>query len=232
MTIPQTATGAIETIKNLLPNEIVVAGCMAQDNIKALYKEEEAYTITFAKERRLEFALGRHCARRALAALGQAAVPIPIGDNRAPVWPKGFVGSITHTEGCSLAAVTSTFFYKSIGIDVEYLDAVDKNGYRIVLTEQEYAYVDNVYTPFFYGTLIFSIKECIYKCCNPIMKEFIDFQDVEVKVDWVHNKFQATIINTSLPTIYGCETFMGRFSIDTQFVYTTLLLSRECQIER
>ncbi|WP_352542194.1 hypothetical protein [Mesorhizobium sp. M0018] len=46
-----------------------------------------------------EFLAGRAMADAALQALGQLTTEIPIGPDRAPVWPKGSVGSITHARG-------------------------------------------------------------------------------------------------------------------------------------
>ena len=49
------------------------------------------------QKRKAEFLAGRYCARAALAQLdGSLAVNIGIGANREPLWPPGFVGSITH----------------------------------------------------------------------------------------------------------------------------------------
>ena len=44
-------------------------------------------------------------ARAALTALGHQACAIPVGERRAPDWPRGVVGTITHDKGAALAAV-------------------------------------------------------------------------------------------------------------------------------
>ena len=67
---------------------------------------DEALSIVNAVPRRyLEFATGRECARRAMAALGHATASIPRAQDRVRMWPDDLVGSITHTE---LWAATST----------------------------------------------------------------------------------------------------------------------------
>src|SRR5277367_2552834 len=59
------------------------------------------------RARRTEFLAGRACARSALRKLadGRADDAIPIGPDRAPVWPAGIVGAITHAHGFAAAAV-------------------------------------------------------------------------------------------------------------------------------
>src|SRR3712207_1286527 len=63
-----------------------------------LLPEEEGSVRTAGVKRRREFAAGRQCARRALAHLGFAGVPLPASADRAPCWPVGVCGSISHTE--------------------------------------------------------------------------------------------------------------------------------------
>ena len=60
----------------------------------------------YPEERRNEFIAGRHCAREALARIGVSSCALPPDKNRAPQWPEGVIGSISHTGGlcCSVAA--------------------------------------------------------------------------------------------------------------------------------
>lgn len=69
--------------------------------------------------RRAEFAAGRAAAREALARAGHPPTPIAMGPDRAPVWPEGIVGSITHAQGMALAAVARASAVLCLGIDME-----------------------------------------------------------------------------------------------------------------
>src|SRR5438477_2435288 len=72
------------------------------------------------EKRRLDFLLGRHCARHAVTQLiGDPPDDIGVGKHNAPVWPTGIVGSITHTDGFVSAAVTRASLARGIGIDSE-----------------------------------------------------------------------------------------------------------------
>ncbi|MGZ3698130.1 MAG: hypothetical protein ACXWP5_08345, partial [Bdellovibrionota bacterium] len=75
-----------------------------------------------APKRRAEFVAGRLCAAEALRAAGAAAgagAAIGIGSTRAPLWPAGFVGAITHTEGFVSAAVAPSASVGGVGLDTE-----------------------------------------------------------------------------------------------------------------
>lgn len=96
-------------IARLFPAGVVV--CVAEPAMyrAELFPEEAVAVASAVTKRREEFAAGRAAARRALAALGVPAAPLPRGERRAAVWPKGFVGSITHCAGfCAAAAASDT----------------------------------------------------------------------------------------------------------------------------
>src|SRR4051812_21125431 len=62
-----------------------------------LFAEEAAPLANAVLTRRQQFTAGRQLARQAWARLGQAPVPLLNDVQRVPVWPKGVVGTITHT---------------------------------------------------------------------------------------------------------------------------------------
>jgi enterobactin synthetase component D len=71
-------------------------------------------------ERRAEYVAGRHCAARAVGAI----LPTFTGDifpgpDRAPSWPAGVVGAITHAHGFASAAAATTSRVRGVGIDAE-----------------------------------------------------------------------------------------------------------------
>ena len=63
----------------------------------ALFPDEQAAVSRAVEKRRAEFAAGRSLARIALTEIGHAPCAIAQAD-RAPVWPLGIVGSITHSN--------------------------------------------------------------------------------------------------------------------------------------
>ena len=135
-------------------------------------------------KRRLEFLAGRLCARRALQRAGYTGnAIIPIGEQRAPVWPPGFSGSIAHGSGKAWAVVSPQASCRGLGIDLEKIvdPATARKLWSTVLRPQEYeqarpaALSDE---PFL--SLVFSAKESLYKCLHPITLARLGFQDAEL----------------------------------------------------
>ena len=83
----------------------------------ALWPDEAAAVARAIPKRRGEFAQGRSAARAAMGLLGHPPMAIPAGSDRAPIWPKGLVGSITHTNGLCAAALSQNA--AALGIDAE-----------------------------------------------------------------------------------------------------------------
>src|ERR1700731_682487 len=69
--------------------------------------------------RQLEFLCGRICAERALRDLGVLNSNVRRAIDRAPVWPPGVVGSISHTHEFAAAAIGLSTKFQSLGVDSE-----------------------------------------------------------------------------------------------------------------
>jgi enterobactin synthetase component D len=132
--------------------------------------------------RRAEFWAGRWCATAALAALGCGA-PVGRADDGAPVWPDGFVGSITHTHGHVLVVVAPRTTFRAVGVDVERLatDAVAAEAGPGVLTAAERAVLARALGDDAGGfTAGFSAKEALYKCLYPLAGQLMGFDAARV----------------------------------------------------
>jgi enterobactin synthetase component D len=143
-----------------------------------LLPEEEAVLGDALPKRRLEFAAGRAAARLAMAHLGQDPVAVTSNGDRAPVWPEGLVGSLTHTDNLALCALARHEHLAGIGIDLEQANAVTEDLFGVLFTRRELARIGSPLQ----ATLSFSAKEAIYKAIHPLAGSFIDFPEVEI--DW------------------------------------------------
>src|ERR1700761_3617241 len=94
-------------IEEILPSFLASADLFGDAPDVTLFPDEEALLGRAVEKRRREFAAGRGCARRALAALGLPPAPLLPGEGGAPRWPDGVVGSITHCAGYAAAAVAA-----------------------------------------------------------------------------------------------------------------------------
>ena len=136
----------------------------------------------FSPKRLSDFSTGRYCAIKALEQLGIKDATIPIGKDKAPVWPDGIVGSISHCDSLTGAIVAKRSDHISLGLDIEEIGRVTPDLWDLVFTEKEKNYLTSLSdkNKLVQSTAIFSIKEAFYKFQYPLTKTFLDFLDVEV----------------------------------------------------
>jgi 4'-phosphopantetheinyl transferase EntD len=132
-----------------------------------------------------DFSTGRYCAMKALELLGIQDAVIPIGEDRAPIWPEGIVGSISHCDSLTGAIVAKKSDHISLGLDIEEIGRVTPDLWDLVFTENEKNYLSGLSEEVMLvqSTAIFSIKEAFYKFQHPLTKTFLDFLDVEIYIE-------------------------------------------------
>ncbi len=137
------------------------------------------------KKRQYEFMMSRYCAKLCLEQLGLRPPPL-IGSHmdRSPLWPDGFVGSISHTEGWAGAIVGKQSTVLSLGLDFEYEIERDTSS-LIHHICRDTAELDAIIAHFSCSvgralTIIFSAKESFYKAVHPRLKNFFGFQAARV----------------------------------------------------
>ena len=130
-----------------------------------------------------QFTAGRVCSRIALARFGVATTtPILRGEDRAPIWPKGYVGSITHTDTWCAAAVAKESAVRAVGIDLEPATPLKEALWRRVCTPAERGRLRELPNAGLIGKILFSAKESVYKCQYRLTTQFLGFHAVEVEV--------------------------------------------------
>ncbi|GGF62877.1 4'-phosphopantetheinyl transferase EntD (siderophore biosynthesis) [Mameliella alba] len=144
-----------------------------------LYPAEAAAIARARPERRAEFAAGRLAARRAMAQLGLADAAIPMGADRAPVWPKGLVGSISHAEGVCLGVVARDADYRSLGIDVEGDDPLAEDLIPEICLPEELGLLP-AGARAARAKRLFSAKEAAYKAHYPLAGQVFGFHGLQV----------------------------------------------------
>lgn len=179
----------------------VRTGSRATDDapLDALHPDETARLATFGPRRRREFAAGRACARRLLADLGLPATPLGVDAHRAPRWPEGIVGSISHGARLCVVAVARSGPILGLGVDVESDTPLSEGVRRRVCTPRERGRLE-VFGEAESGRrakLLFSIKEAIYKCVHPLVKAPIGFQQAEIQLDIERGRYTVTPVGTT-----------------------------------
>jgi 4'-phosphopantetheinyl transferase EntD len=145
-------------IGQLLPAYVACAECDGNDSSASLLPGEEGGFGHAVESRVREFATTRACARRALKQLGAPAVPVPRRVNREPIWPQGYVGSITHCEGYRGAAVARRQDTFSIGIDAEPHDPLPPEILSLVTVCAERTWLSRAPEGFHWDRLVFSAR--------------------------------------------------------------------------
>ncbi|WP_137818371.1 4'-phosphopantetheinyl transferase [Pseudomonas sp. 2FG] len=135
-------------------------------------------------KRQTEFLAGRLCAREALQRLiGSDAVPA-VGADRAPQWPTGVTGSITHSHGWAAAIVARRENWRGLGLDVETLMSTARAERLLgeILTAAEQQRIRRLAPEQlgFFVTLSFSLKESLFKALYPLVQQRFYFEHAEL----------------------------------------------------
>ncbi len=173
-------------------------------------------------KRLAEFAAGREQARRLIAAITGTAEPLLVGDYRQPLWPKGIIGSISHSDVYCAVAVAARTSISDLGIDVETMDALNPEVEDIVLTKKELAATASCDD--WVRKLIFSIKEANYKCCYHMVKAYIDFKQCEVELNLSGRTHQSVIQCKNKAGEALNINVQGRWKIVDDHVFTSAII--------
>ena len=182
-----TPQGLIDALSQRLGDKIALASETVSD-AQGLLPGEEAFVETAILKRRTEFAAGRRAARRALHALGRDQTAILADTSRAPIWPDGITGSITHDQGVALAALADTRHITALGIDLTQaapLPGQTRHSILRVPVEQELDAIE--------ARAVFAIKECLFKALYPRVGRFFGFDAAIAAPDLAQQSFTATL---------------------------------------
>lgn len=166
--------------------------------------------------RRLEFAAGRTAARAALTSAGHPAMAIPVADDRAPVWPDGFFGSVTHAGDIALAAVLRGT--ASPGIDLEPDQDLPVDVVDTVLSPAERAALPDLR----HARAAFSAKEAFFKAQYPFTGAMIGFD--AAAVDLQSDGFRLTVLHP-LPGLPAGTRLSGGLGRVAGWVVTAMVIA-------
>lgn len=155
-------------IRQFLPDTVSFALRDPKQSYQLIGSEKAAVANAITK-RKAEFSAGRDAARDALGQLGFGAVEIPVGTRRAPVWPVGICGSITHSSDLCIAGISRKKDAASIGIDAER-DVPLKDELRSAILHESELHVSGAE-----AIKLFSMKEALFKTLFPLCGEFFGF---------------------------------------------------------
>ncbi|WP_417597717.1 4'-phosphopantetheinyl transferase family protein [Pararhodobacter oceanensis] len=186
---------------------------MARADVARLFHVEHSAVESAVPARQREFAAGRIAARQAMG----RDLPVVMAEDRAPVWPAGVTGSVTHAGGWALAVAGAAD--KLIGTDLEVDAALPAEVWETVLTNSERAALRDMPDAGRWARVIFSAKECAYKAQYPRTKQVFGFEVFEIALEPVAGEFTAVFQRDIAPFAAG-DCLRGRYSIGGGFVLT------------
>ena len=222
VTVP--AAGEAGVLRALLPDDVVVVETSEPAPLGILLAEERAAIASSVPQRAVEFATGRWSARRAMARIGIHDFPLLPNPDRAPMWPAGIVGSITHTEGYCAAVASLRDGYAGIGIDAEIAGRAGVELWSLLFTTEEIDWLERLplQRRSTMATVLFSAKESFYKAQYALTHAWVDFQAAMITVDgnsWNLDLIrpQGALANLRLP-------LRGRFATHDRLVVTAIAI--------
>jgi len=181
---------------SLLPDHCSVVQEFGPGSDAPLLPAEAVAARGFSAARRKEFADVRRCARDALARLGVEPQPILLDSARAPRWPAGIVGSMTHCDGYRAAAVAWEWNTASLGIDAEPNALLPVDVVALVssaVERRQLGQLAGAQPSICWDRMLFCAKEAVYKAWYPVQREWLEFSDVTIRFDPSRGSFDARL---------------------------------------
>lgn len=177
-------------------------------------------------KRQSEYLAGRVAAHIALFQFVESPFQIYTGEHRNPIWPESIVGSITHASNRAFAAVAMNGLVEYLGIDYEEIlssKTINEIATSIV-NEYEMDIINGSSLKFEQAfTIAFSAKESLFKALYPYVKEYFDFDAVELQELCVVKQLFSFILLKNLSSDFpkGKKVFGKYFMIDNN-VFTVI----------
>ncbi|MEE4407287.1 MULTISPECIES: 4'-phosphopantetheinyl transferase family protein [unclassified Serratia (in: enterobacteria)] len=179
-------------------------------------------------KRRAEYLAGRYLARALLAPLGFADFTLQRGEDRAPQWPQGIAGALSHNADTALCAVHRESGLGGVGLDVETLIPAERAEelWTAIVGEEECATLRQRPQAFNQLlTLAFSAKESLFKTLYPQVRCYFDFLDARmVAIDTQQQTFELQLLKTLTAHCHVGRRFSGRYWHEGDAVTTFIYL--------
>lgn len=182
-------------IRRLFPHGVAVAVADPLNDEPPLMGSEAHAIRRAVASRKREFRRGRACARQALGLLGLPRIEVPVGPDREPLWPPGYVGSITHCEGFVGAVASPTSVCSALGFDAEPARSLPPEVCKLVLSVGEMEQTAAASSEL----VFFSAKEAIHKALFPTTRIWMDFLDVELRIGSDPSVLTASGVGNAAP---------------------------------
>lgn len=177
-------------------------------------------------KRKIEFLLGRYCAQKSLFNLGIQVGFLDRNENRVPIWPNGYTGSISHSNEHFIAVSSSTTNYSGLGVDIEKFISqkyfLSISNFILNYDEKNLMKEIDSNKKMLFLTLFFSAKESFYKLFFQQTSIKLDFTAISIiKFDYNHYIIR---LNKTINNKYKRGTVLKGFYIIVKSMVITLML--------
>lgn len=203
------AAAAAAAAQTLFPPGAEVAGWDI-GTAPAPWPLEAAAVAAAVPARQAEFAAGRAAARLALEALGLPPAAVPVAASRAPCWPRGITGSISHADGVALAVLAPALQCSGLGLDIEPDSPFPADLVGSVTRPEERRWLAMQSDPLGAARLIFAAKEAAYKCQFPQSQSVLGFDAILITADLPAGRLTARFM-IDVPPFRSGSLLHGRF---------------------
>jgi len=195
-------------------------------DFSVLFPEERANIAGAIVKRQREFISGRVLARTAMRRLGIRPCAVPLGEDRAPVWPQGVTGSITHADTWCAVAVARVEDVCALGIDIEDDSPLAEELWPSICTREEALWLESIPAPQrgHFAKVAFSAKESAYKAQYCLTRRFLEFNALSVELDQQRNSWLATFTPGHRPPEYPWAAVEGHWSCRHGLIATAAVI--------
>lgn len=131
---------------------------------------------------RADHLAGLAAARAALQEVGSRTTDLAPAEGRRPVFPPGFLGSISHDRGIAAAAVVPVDDgATAIGIDLHHVQPVETAFAAFVATDPELRAATRAAGEGG-AHVLFALKEALFKAVSSSSGAWLEFDDIELRV--------------------------------------------------
>jgi 4'-phosphopantetheinyl transferase EntD len=173
---------------------------------------------SWAPGRVQEFVGARACAEESLKHFKIQQAIILKSDSGAPIWPSNIVGSLSHSKNTAMSISVGADKFHGVGLDIETIIHDDRRetiSKKVTRQEDEALLLNYKDTINEIMTLIFSAKESLYKCINPITNIFFGFEHAYLnQIDIESRKF-SIVLDSSIPEL---KNYNGQYNGHFEFL--------------
>lgn len=175
--------------------------------------------------RQAEYLAGRWLSRQLWVERHLAPVQVQSGTHRQPIWPSGWVGSISHTSTVAVSCLAKSCEVELLGLDLENWLAPEV-AHRIsttIVDRQEALYLATLGPFERMLTLAFSAKESLFKAVYPQVGVYFDFDAARlVELHWPSGRLVLKVTQDLSTSIRAGMLFEGHFQMWAGAVFTLI----------